>query len=373
MTLSLDEVRNIRFPMARKPNEDGYRASAVDNFMDKLEISYAQLVEEIDQLRANAGGDRSQESDSLRGDLDAARNAQAQLEAANGQLRQDNERLTGEVNQLRAQISELRASSDLSQTGADQVQSENEELRGQLEQLRGELNQSRQDLAAVEQARQTADLPSAAETTAGMGIVTDGVQQIRVTTSAEASPAVVRLVELATDQAETLLRDADAEAQKRIDEATGQAERVTAEARARAEQLDHESRTRAEQLDHESRTRAEQLDQESRQSADRLLGEARGRADRLDSEVRERRAELFAVLEADRDTLADRVNQLRDYEENYRRTFNGFLQSQIDQLAQAEFSPAQRPDVDAMYGLGEPSVATPRLDALVDESRRELD
>ena len=51
MTLSLDEVRNIRFPMARKPNEDGYRASAVDNFMDKLEISYAQLVEEIDQLR----------------------------------------------------------------------------------------------------------------------------------------------------------------------------------------------------------------------------------------------------------------------------------------------------------------------------------
>ncbi|MGI5952369.1 MAG: DivIVA domain-containing protein [Brooklawnia sp.] len=361
MTLSLDEVRNIRFPMARKPNEDGYRASAVDNFMDKLEISYAQLVEEIDQLRANAGGDRSEESESLRADLDAARNAQAQLDAANSQLRQDNDRLTGEVNQLRAQISELRASSDLSQTGADQVQSENEELRRQLEELRGELNQSRQDLAAVEQARQTADLPSAAETTAGMGIVAEGVQQIRVTTSAEASPAVVRLVELATDQAETLLRDADAEAQKRIDEATGQAERVTAEARARAEQLDHESRTRAEQLD-----------QESRQNADRLLGEARGRADRLDSEVRDRRAELFAVLEADRDTLADRVNQLRDYEENYRRTFNGFLQSQIDQLNQAEISPAQRPDVDGMYGLGEPPVATPRLDALVDESRREL-
>jgi len=56
MTLSLDEVRNIRFPMARKPSEDGYRASAVDNFMDKLEISYAQLTEELEQLRAGGSG-----------------------------------------------------------------------------------------------------------------------------------------------------------------------------------------------------------------------------------------------------------------------------------------------------------------------------
>ena len=227
-----------------------------------------------------------------------------------------------------------------------------------------------------------------------MGVVTDDVRNIRVTTSAEASPVVVRLVELASEQAETLLRDAERESQRRVDEATGQAERVTAEARARAEQLDHESKSRAEQLDHESksraeqlenetrsraeqlenetRSRAEQLENETRQNSERMLSEARGRAERLDSEVRERRAELFVGLEADRDALVDRVNQLRDYEENYRRTFNGFLQSQIDQLGQAEINPNRRPDVDAMYGLGRPQVATPRLDALVDESRQEL-
>ena len=55
MTLSLDEVRSIRFPMARKPNEDGYRASSVDKFMDELEISYADLVNENEKLKANAG------------------------------------------------------------------------------------------------------------------------------------------------------------------------------------------------------------------------------------------------------------------------------------------------------------------------------
>lgn len=410
MTLSLDEVQSIRFPMARKPNEDGYRASAVDNFMDKLEISYAQLLEEIEKLRANQGGgsdDPNQDAglrgelEDVRGELDAARGElesargeaarlgeelsalrakQSSLETANNQLREDNERLAGEINQLRGQLDELRASSDLSATGGEQLQHENEDLHRQLGELRGQLNQTQQDLAS---ARQQADearnaqaqgwhAPGAAETTQNMGVVTDGVRQIKVTTSAEASPAVVRLVELATDQAETLLRDADAEAQRRIDEATGQAERISSEARARAAQLDQESRARADQLDQESRQRAEQLDNETRQMADRLLGEARGRADRLDAEVRNRRAELFTDLETERDQLLGRVTQLRDYEDNYRRTFSGFLAEQIEKLGNAELAPNEAPNVDEMYGLGEPQVSTPRLDALVEESRREF-
>lgn len=389
MTLSLDEVRNIRFPMARKPSEDGYRASAVDNFMDKLEISYAQLTEELEQLRAGGSGGEaasSEADDALRnelknaqaassrlaGELDALRNEHASLQTASSQLHQENERLSSEVAQLRGQLDELRASSDLSKTGGEQLRAENENLHRQLEELRGQLNNSQQELAAAQQraeAAQQAPAPAPRQVLDG----SDGdVRQIRVTTSSEASSAVVRLVELATEQAETLLADADAEAHRRITEAVGQAERTTAEARARAEQLDHESRSRADQLDRESKARAEQLDTETRQQADRILGEARGRADRLDAEVRERRAELFTGLENDRDVLVDRVNQLRDYEENYRRTFNGFLQSQIDQLGQTSISPSQRPDTDAMYGLGQSHVSTPRLDALVDESRQEL-
>ncbi len=400
MTLSLDEVRNIRFPMARKPSEDGYRASAVDNFMDKLEISYAQLTEELEQLRAGGSGGEaasSEADDALRnelknaqaassrlaGELDALRNEHASLQTASSQLHQENERLSSEVAQLRGQLDELRASSDLSKTGGEKLRAENENLHRQLEELRGQLNNSQQELAAAQQraeAAQQAPAPAPRQVLDG----SDGdVRQIRVTTSSEASSAVVRLVELATEQAETLLADADAEAHRRVTEAAGQAERTTAEARARAEQLDHESRSRAEQLDRESKaradqldaeskSRAEQLDAETRQQADRILGEARGRADRLDAEVRERRAELFTGLESDRDVLVDRVNQLRDYEENYRRTFNGFLQSQIDQLGQAALSPSERPDTDAMYGLGQPRVSTPRLDALVDESRQEL-
>ena len=88
MTLSLDEVRNIRFPMARKPNEDGYRASSVDNFMDKLEISYAQLLEELEQSRAKAGErtDSSDSNDSVGAELDAANAELASARAETARL-----------------------------------------------------------------------------------------------------------------------------------------------------------------------------------------------------------------------------------------------------------------------------------------------
>ena len=43
MTLTLDDVRNKRFRMARK---SGYEVLEVDEFVDEVEESFAQLVEE---------------------------------------------------------------------------------------------------------------------------------------------------------------------------------------------------------------------------------------------------------------------------------------------------------------------------------------
>ena len=110
---------------------------------------------------------------------------------------------------------------------------------------------------------------------------------------------------------------------------------------------------------------------ESRANADRLLAEARGRAERLTAEVTQRRSELFTALEAERDQLTVKVNGLRDYEDHYRTTFTNFLKTQLDGLSKAELS-GNRPDIDSMFGMGNPRVSTPRLDALVDESRKGL-
>src|SRR5215210_883654 len=48
MTLSLDDVRNKRFRMARK---SGYEVLEVDEFVDEVEESFAQLIEENGNLK----------------------------------------------------------------------------------------------------------------------------------------------------------------------------------------------------------------------------------------------------------------------------------------------------------------------------------
>src|SRR3954471_17359572 len=48
MTLTLDDVRNKRFRMARK---SGYEVLEVDEFVDEVEESFAQLNEENQNLK----------------------------------------------------------------------------------------------------------------------------------------------------------------------------------------------------------------------------------------------------------------------------------------------------------------------------------
>ena len=56
MTLSLDDVRNKRFRMARK---GGYEVLEVDEFVDEVEESFAQLVEENTSLKKQVDALRS--------------------------------------------------------------------------------------------------------------------------------------------------------------------------------------------------------------------------------------------------------------------------------------------------------------------------
>ncbi|MFC2690465.1 MAG: DivIVA domain-containing protein, partial [Propionibacterium freudenreichii] len=128
MTLSLDEVRSIRFPLARKPNEDGYRASSVDKFMDDLEVSYAQLTEELDKLKQ--GGAATGSDDAKVSELTSQIE---DLTGSNKKLTSDVERLTGENEQLRGQLNELRTSGGRDSAANQQLTTENEHLRNELE------------------------------------------------------------------------------------------------------------------------------------------------------------------------------------------------------------------------------------------------
>ena len=65
MTLSLDDVRNKRFRLARK---SGYEVAEVDDFLDQLQESFAQLIEENENLKKQIDALGDEASDAGRSD-----------------------------------------------------------------------------------------------------------------------------------------------------------------------------------------------------------------------------------------------------------------------------------------------------------------
>jgi DivIVA domain-containing protein len=290
MTLTLDDVRNKRFRMARK---SGYEVLEVDEFVDEVEESFAQLIEENQNLKK--------------------------------------------------QVEALKAAPPPPQhTAAPPA-------------------------PTVQAPPPPPRQPAPSQPQSGT---------IVVTTGKEASAAVVRLVEMSTEQAERL-----------VEEATEDANRIREEANRTAHQLTTDARTRAERVESEARVNAE-----------RLQADALGRAEKLDREIESRRGEMFGDLERQRDDLTAAVASLRNFETAYRTNLTSHLRKQIETLESGREEPGEVPDVvrehkpveghvangvgsgqgehgvpdqreEAPSYSGGPSSSTPRLDALLGDQR----
>ena len=232
MTLSLDDVRNKRFRMARK---SGYEVLEVDEFVDEVEETFAQLFEENQNLKKQ---------------VEALKAAPAPVAATPPQQAPVQQRPTG----------------------------------------------------------QAAMAPQG---------------PIVVTTGREASSAVVRLVEMSTEQAERL-----------VNEATEDANRIREEANRAAHQVTTDARTRAERVESEARVNAE-----------RLHADAMGRAEKLDREIESRRGEMFGDLERQRDELTATVIALRTFEATYRTNLTEHLRNQIETLESGRAEPEDAPEI----------------------------
>src|SRR5665811_1511776 len=205
MTMTLDEVRKTRFHMSR---HNGYEVTDVDIFVDKVEATLMTITEQNDHLRR-------------------------QLEAA--QTGGNNPELQAEVDRLRAEVQRLRGSAD----EAASLQVEMGRMQAELDQARAgagdsglvEENQRLRQLVENHQ-REAADTENlATENEHLKGQIAElnsrpvatgeggALEHIVVTTSSEASAAVIKLVQLATEQAEALVQDAQSDAQRRRTEA----------------------------------------------------------------------------------------------------------------------------------------------------------
>ena len=296
MTLTLDDVRNKRFRMARK---SGYEVLEVDEFVDEVEESFAQLIEE------------------------------------------------------------------------------NQNLKKQIEALKAAPPPAQQPIAPAAPTVQAPQPRPPAPSHTPLAQPQSGT--IVVTTGKEASAAVVRLVEMSTEQAERL-----------VEEATEDANRIREEANRTAHQLTTDARTRAERVESEARVNAE-----------RLQADAHSRAEKLDREIESRRGEMFGDLERQRDDLTAAVASLRNFEAAYRTNLTTHLRKQIETLETGRAEPGEIPDVvrelkpsestpngintgqqgehggadqpqrreEAPSYSGGPGSNTPRLDALLGDQR----
>lgn len=315
MSLTLDDVRRVRFRMAKRST--GYEVSDVDLFIDKVESTFQQFESERELLRreAEAGGGEGVDP--------------AQLQAKDeeiARLRQENEQLRvapapqpsgpqqgGYDEQSRTELA--RRDEQLADS-----QRRNQELQAQLEQARRELNEAR---------------------TARVGETVGRAEKIEVTTRDEASPAVVRLVQLATEQAEQVVQEADDEARRKINEAEQQAREITTDARTKAERIESEARVNAEQL----------------------RAEAQSNADQVNVDAERRRHELFDDMDREREVLHGKVGQLRDFETNYRTNLRRFFEKNMSLLDSEATEPGDLPELEAQRSH------TPRLDALAGEQQ----
>ncbi len=164
--------------------------------------------------------------------------------------------------------------------------------------------------AAEKVADQPVDMEKGAQIPAA---VTAPREEIKVVTAAEASKAALRLLELATNNADAVLAEAKEEAVQLVDTA---------------------------------RTDAQRLESESKAKIDKLEEEARLRAGNLDSETEAKRAELLGDTQREKARLDSEVESLRAFEREYRSRLRSYFNQQLQSLDSSVVEGGDEPAVD---------------------------
>ena len=237
MALTPEDVSNKRFTTVRL--REGYDMTEVDQFLDEVEAELERMTREADELRAK---------------LHSAQTGEPMPEPA-PRLKP----AKPEPKKAEAAPAEEPAATE---GPAQPEQSAQPDQAAQPEQ------------------------PAAAASPAPAASA--GVETLQVTTTAEASVAAARLLELAGNNADALV----------------------AEAKQQAEQIVGESKTRAEALESEAKQRAESLE----------------------AETEERRKSLLGDLEQEKSGLDAEIERLRTFEREYRGELRTYFQQQLASL-----------------------------------------
>ncbi len=141
---------------------------------------------------------------------------------------------------------------------------------------------------------------------------------------------------------------------------------TTAEASAAATRLLELAGRNADQLVGEAREEADRIVGQARSTAETIEAEARGRVEALDTETAERRRTILGHIEEQKAQLDVEIDNLRTFEREYRAELRTYFEEQLAALdGHGAGGVLGRMDRDAADGV------QPRLQELLDEGQPE--
>lgn len=311
MPLTPADVHNVAFskpPIGKR----GYNEDEVDQFLDLVEDTLAEIQEENDELR--------QVVEELRAELETARSAQPAATPSAGKPAVDEAALRKDIEasvkaEYEAKLAEANAKATKAQNDLATAKTEHQKA-----------------LQAAQQKSTTAPAAAAATAAAAMSGSDAQVQAAKVLTMAQ--EMADRLTAEAQVDSQTMLDKAHATAEARVSEANATATRLVNEAQVKSERQLAEADATAKRLVEEAQKSSEQTLQEAQARAAAQIKAAEDKANALQADAERKHTEIMATVKQQQTSLETRISELRIFEREYRTRLKDLLTTQLEELEQ---------------------------------------
>lgn len=140
------------------------------------------------------------------------------------------------------------------------------------------------------------------------------------------------------------------------------ASRVLALAQQTADQAISDARREADETLGRARNEADDILGKARRQADQIVNEARARSENLDRDAQERHRQVMGSLVQQREELEHKVNELKDFEREYRSRLKDYFERQLRELAEGANEPSSaNPNTTGGFQTMAPTGGTPGM------------
>ncbi|RNL86452.1 DivIVA domain-containing protein [Halostreptopolyspora alba] len=140
------------------------------------------------------------------------------------------------------------------------------------------------------------------------------------------------------------------------------ASRVLALAQQTADQAISDARREADETLGRARNEADDILGKARRQADQIVNEARARSENLDRDAQERHRQVMGSLVQQREELEHKVNELKDFEREYRSRLKDYFERQLRELAEGANEPSgPNPNTTGGFQTMAPTGGTPGM------------